>query len=143
MDVEAAQHVKGGASNATEPTAGGRHAVDESDFGKTMLDEITQLKKKQKEAREIKVAIAKKLRNAERRRKRLKQRAKQLSDADLLAVISLRNHEKAAGQNDGEEEEEDDDENAEINPDDSGAGPSSSGATPKASRTSKTKKRRG
>ena len=41
--------------------------------------------------------MAKQLRNAERRRKRLKQRASSLSDADLLAVISLRNHEKVAG----------------------------------------------
>ena len=39
--------------------------------------------------------MSKELRNAERRRTRLKKRAKQLSDQDLLAVISLRNHEKA------------------------------------------------
>ena len=41
--------------------------------------------------------MSKNLRNAERRRSRLKKRAKALSDADLLAVISLRNHEKALG----------------------------------------------
>ena len=39
--------------------------------------------------------MSKELRNAERRRTRLKRRARQLSDQDLLAVISLRNHEKA------------------------------------------------
>ena len=92
--------MKGGASaeptaEVAEPTAAGGDAADAVDVGKTMLEEIAQLKKKQKEARDAKLAVGKQLRNAERRRKRLKQRAKQLSDADLLAVISLRNHEKA------------------------------------------------
>ena len=105
-----------------------------------MLDDILQLKKKQKEARDAKLAVGKDLRNAERRRKRLKQRARQLSDSDLLAVISLRSHEKALGQRDSAQEE-DDHEDAEKNPDNSGAGPSS-GATPKASTKSRSKKQR-
>ena len=86
------------------------------------------------------MAVGKQLRNAERRRKRLKQRAKQLSDSDLLAVISLRNHEKALGQRDSAQDEEDR-EDAESKPDDLGAGPSS-GATPKASTKSRSKKQR-
>ena len=68
-----------------------------ADVGKSMLEEIAQLKKQQKEAKDAKLAVGKQLRNAERRRKRLKKRASKLSDADLLAVISLRNHEKAVG----------------------------------------------
>ena len=105
-----------------------------------MLEEIALLKKKQKEAREAKLAVGRQLRNAERRRKRLKQRAKQLSDSDLLAVISLRNHEKTLGQRNSAPDEEDH-EDAESIPDDPGAGPSS-GVTPKASTKPSSKKQR-
>ena len=69
----------------------------------SMLDEIQALKAKQKEAREAKKKISKDLRNAERRRQRLKKRAKALSDADLLAVMTLRQHEKALGRKDNVE----------------------------------------
>ena len=79
-----------------------------NDPGKDLLDEISALKEQQKKAREEKQAITKELRNANRRRQRLKRRAKALSDADLLAVISLRNHEKALGRHPSAEEEEDD-----------------------------------
>ena len=153
---EAAQHVKGGASSAAEPTVGaaaeptagaakptaGRGgATDKVDLGKNMLEEIAKLKKEQHAAREAKKAVGKQLRNAERRRKRLKQRAKQLSDADLLAVISLRHHEKTMGQRDSATDEGDH-EDAKSNPDDPGAGPSS-GATSKATTEPSSKKQRG
>ena len=72
-----------------------------------------------------------------RRRKRLKQRAKQLSDTDLLAVISLRNHEKTVAR--GEQESKKD---TESDPGDLGAGPSSCGAAPQASAQSSSKKKR-
>ena len=147
MASEVAHPVKGGASNAAEPTAGaaeptaaGGHATDPVDLGKNMLEEIAQLKKKQKEARDAQLAAGKQLRNAERRRKRLKQRAKQLSDADLLAVISLRNHENALGQRDSATGEEDD-EDAKSIPDDPGAS-SSSAATSKATTKPSSKKPR-
>ena len=48
------------------------------------------------------------MRNAERRSSRLKRRAKALSDQDLLAVISLRNHEKALGKSGADVQEEED-----------------------------------
>ena len=100
MAAKVAQHVKGGASSAAEPTAGERDAV--ADVGKSMLEEIAALKQKQKEARDAKVlALAQRqLRNAERRRSRLKKRARMLSDGDLLAVISMRNHERNMVQRD-------------------------------------------
>ena len=85
LAVEAAKHVESGADEQNR------------DLTKDSRLEITKLKQKQKEAREAKVALGKQQRNAERRRKRLKQRAKQLSDSDLLAVISMRSHEKAWG----------------------------------------------
>ena len=130
MAAEVAQRVKGGASSAAEPTAG--HARDgAADVGKSMLEEIMVLKQKQKEAREAKLLAAKKLRNAERRRSRLKKRARLLSDQDLMAVISMRNHEKTLSQRDSAPDEGVD-ENAKPLLDDLEAGPSS-GATPKAS----------
>ena len=81
-----------------------------ADPGKDLLDEILVLKDQQKKAKEAKKAITKELRNANRRRQRLKKRAKALSDADLLAVISLRNHEKALGRGPSADEDEDDEE---------------------------------
>ena len=93
-----------------EPTARRGNRYPGNDPGKDLLDEISALKEQQKKAREEKQAITKELRNANRRRQRLKRRAKALSDADLLAVISLRNHEKALGRHPSAEEEEDDEE---------------------------------
>ena len=145
---EAAQHVKGGASSAAEPTAGAAEptagtggATDVVDLGKNMLEEIRKLKQEQQAARVAKMAVTKQLRNAERCRQRLKQRAKQLSDADLLAVISLRNHEKSMSQRDSATDEGDH-EDAKSNSADPGAGPSS-GAQSKASTEPSSKKQRG
>ena len=90
-----------------EPTARPRRSAV-ADAGKDLLDEITALKERQKNAQDAKKAITKELRNANRRRQRLKKRAKALSNADLLAVISLRNHEKVLGRDTGLEESDDD-----------------------------------
>ena len=86
-DAEAVRSEPTAASSSGQPV----------DPGKSILDDITALKAQQRKLREEKKALARDLRNAERRRSRLKKRAKALSDADLLAVISLRNHEKALG----------------------------------------------
>ena len=131
---EDAKRLTGAAISRAEPTAGGPGANSKVDVGKSMLDEISLLKQQQKEAWEARKMVQKQLRNAERRRKRLKQRAKQLSDADLLAVISLRHHEKTLSQRDGR------DEDAESMPDDPGA--ASSGEAPKASTKPSSKKQR-
>ena len=140
---EVAHPVKGGAANASEPTAADKEpATAGSDAGKSMLEEIAQLKKKWKEAKEARAAVAKQLRNAERRRKRLKRRASKLSDADLLAVISLRNHEKAVGGQGDTATDEGDDENAKCIPGDAGAS-SSSAAPSKATTQPMSKKPRG
>ena len=132
-----AHPLKGGAGSACEPTAAEQQPAAAADLGKSMLEEIAQLKKQQKEAKDAKVALGKQLRNAERRRKRLKQRASSLSDADLLAVISLRNHEKVAGllaaTGEGDEEK------AKERQDDPGA--SSSSAAPSQATTKPTSKK--
>ena len=126
---EVAHPVKGGAGSACEPTAAEQQlAAAGADVGKSMLEEIAQLKKQQKEAKDAKVALGKQLRNAERRRKRLKKRASKLSDTDLLAVISMRNHEKALADQGEPATDEGDEENAKCIPGDAGA--SSSSAAP-------------
>ena len=91
-----------------EPTAASSsgQAVDP---GQSILVAISTLKAQQKKLRDDKKALSRDLRNAERRRSRLKKRAKQLSDADLLAVISLRNHERALGSAAQQESESDSD----------------------------------
>ena len=80
----------------SEPTAASSSGLP-VDFGKSIIDDITALKQQKKKLRDQKAALTRDLRNAERRRSRLKKRAKALSDLDLLAVISLRNHEKSLG----------------------------------------------
>ena len=135
---EVAHPVKGGAGSACEPTAAEQvPAAIGADVGKSMLEEIAQLKKQQKEAKDAKLAVGKQLRNAERRRKRLKKRASKLSDSDLLAVISLRNHEKVAGLLAATDEG--DEENAKEIQDDPGA--SSSSAAPSKATTKPTSKK--
>ena len=125
-----AHPLKGGAGSACEPTAAEQQPAAAADLGKSMLEEIAQLKKQQKEAKDAKVALGKQLRNAERRRKRLKKRASKLSDTDLLAVISMRNHEKAVGGKGDTATEEGDEENAKCIPGDAGASSSSAAPAP-------------
>ena len=117
----------GGERPGREPTARPRRSAV-ADPGKDLLDEITKLKDQQKKAKEAKKAITKELRNANRRRQRLKRRAKALSDADLMAVISLRNHEKALGQKASAAEEEEDDEDSESEEENTGTGSAPSDA---------------
>ena len=134
---EDAKRLTGAAISRAEPTAGGPGANGAVDVGRSMLDEISVLKKQQKEAWEAKKMVQKQLRNAERRRKRLKKRASKLSDSDLLAVISLRNHEKVAGLLAATDEG--DEENAKEIQDDPGA--SSSSAAPSKATTKPTSKK--
>ena len=55
-----------------------------------LTDRINLLKEQQKKIKADKKDIAKVLKNACKRRKRLKQKARQLTDADLLDVIQMR-----------------------------------------------------
>lgn len=63
---------------------------------KTILPEIVRLKNEQKALMAQKKKVQKELKNAEKRRNRLKKRARLLTDDDLIAVVSLRTQEKAA-----------------------------------------------
>ena len=51
---------------------------------------ISPLKREQKDMRAARKKLTKDLKNAEKRRTRLKKRARQLSDADLVAVLQMR-----------------------------------------------------
>ena len=59
-------------------------------------ERIANLKKLQQEEKATRQRVAKELRNEERKRRRLKDRAKQLTDEDLLAVLCLRRETKRA-----------------------------------------------
>ena len=112
-----------------------------ADPGRTMLAEIQALKEEQKKVRDDRKEVTKKLRNAERRRRRLKTRANRLSDSDLLAVISLRNYERAQGSRGTVEEEDDDESDSEQEAEAVGAATSASSSVPKAASTPKKRAR--
>ncbi len=57
---------------------------------------IARLKREQDEVRASRKRVTKELKNAQKRKQRLKKRAKQLSDTDLVSVLQLRASEKAA-----------------------------------------------
>ena len=58
---------------------------------------IIQLKVDAAELRKKRVAVSKDLKNAMKRTKRIRDRAKQLSDADLVAVLRMRTEQKLGG----------------------------------------------
>ena len=58
--------------------------------GSDLLGGIARLKAEQKALREERKRVTKELRNAEKKRQRLKRKAKELTDKDLLEVLELR-----------------------------------------------------
>ena len=58
--------------------------------GAALVPEIARLKSEQTALREQRKKLAKDLKNAEKRRSRLKKRVKLLTDTDLVAVMMLR-----------------------------------------------------
>ena len=60
-----------------------------------VLEDINRLLEEQKRVREEKKQLAKDLRNAQRRRRRLKHKARLLSQADLAQVLALRQEEES------------------------------------------------
>ena len=53
-------------------------------------DKLTELRNKRGELKKVRKDVQKELRNCQRRRQRLKRNARQLSNADLLEVLELR-----------------------------------------------------
>ena len=60
-----------------------------------ILGNIRALKEEQKTLRDQRKVVSKQLRNEEKRRMRLRKRARQLSDVDLVAVLKMRSDVKA------------------------------------------------
>ena len=60
-----------------------------------ILGNIKALKKQQKNLRDERLKVGKQLRNEEKRRMRLRKRARQLSDGDLVALLKMRSVGKA------------------------------------------------
>ena len=61
-----------------------------------LLAQIQKLKQDQADARKVRQKIAKDLRNAQRRKRRLKTRARMLTNDDLVAVLLMRQKSGAA-----------------------------------------------
>ena len=59
-------------------------------IGDAAADEVAALQLRRKELRQERDAVSKDLRNAERKRQRLLERARGLSDDDLLALVAAR-----------------------------------------------------
>ena len=77
----------GGSGTAAAASSSGPAAANAEEG---LLQSIARLKKEQAEARASKLTISTAIKNAEKKRLRLNKRARQLSDTDLLAVITMR-----------------------------------------------------
>jgi hypothetical protein len=64
--------------------------------GEQLGESIARLRHEQDAVRANRKRVTKELKNAQKRKQRLKKRAKQLSDTDLVSVLQLRASEKAA-----------------------------------------------
>ena len=82
---------KGKARNRAKPKASAAVKRVEDVLDKdTLSEQIRLLKDSQNEAKARRVALARDLRNTERRKSRLRKRARMLTDEDLLQVLMLR-----------------------------------------------------
>jgi hypothetical protein len=73
-----------------------REPTDDGTPGKSVSGEIAALKAEQTRLRDEKKKVAKVLRNAEKRKQRLKTKAKALTDEDLVTVLKMRAEKLAA-----------------------------------------------
>ena len=74
-------------ADAEDPASAEKHADKKLP---SLAQKIENLKKQQAEQRQERQKLAQELKNAQRKRRRLKERARGLSDADLATVIALR-----------------------------------------------------
>ena len=68
-----------------------------------ILGHIKALKEQQKNLKDERKRVSKVLRNEEKRRMRLRKRARQLSDGDLVALLKMRSDAKETGPAPGED----------------------------------------
>jgi hypothetical protein len=75
--------------------------------GKSLYEQIAELKEEQKKAQEEKKRVARELRNASRRKGRVMRKARELNNRDLAEVITMRQEVAKAKQIKAEQEEGD------------------------------------
>ena len=90
-DVAGSNDASTASSSAASSSGGGDGEGPHS----ALLAGIAKLKEEQKALRNERKRVAKELKNAEKKRSRLKAKAKQLTDEDLLQVLHLRAAAKA------------------------------------------------
>jgi chromosome segregation ATPase len=83
------------AASSTTAAAASLTALMSEAQSENPVHELKDLKEKAAQLRKEKKELARRLRNAERKQKRLKEKAKLLSDQDLLSVIIMRRDKKA------------------------------------------------
>ena len=82
-DVSAAIDAAEGRLRSQEPPAGNTEPMN-------LLQQIEELRRTQKNLKDERKRVAKEVKNALKRKKRLKSRASQLTDDDLLEVLRMR-----------------------------------------------------
>lgn len=87
--ADAAATRETGATSPAEPAAAAT-VNGTTDGVPGLLAQIETLKKQQADARKVRQKIARDLRNAQRRKRRLKTKARMLSNDDLVAVLLMR-----------------------------------------------------
>lgn len=85
------------AASSANSAAASLTALIEGAQQENPVQELKDLKQKAAQLRKDKKELARQLRNAQRKQKRLKEKAKLLSDQDLLSVIIMRKDKKARG----------------------------------------------
>ena len=97
LGVAAGPAASEAAAAATTAAAASLTALMSEAQSENPVQELKDLKEKAAQLRKEKKELARQLRNAERKQKRLKEKAKLLSDQDLLSVIIMRRDKKARG----------------------------------------------
>ena len=79
-----------GAAFASDRTTASIIAAAGSDGKESLAQSIIRLKHEQQEGRDSRKRLSRELHNAQRRASRLKKRARQLTDGDLVEVLKMR-----------------------------------------------------
>jgi molecular chaperone GrpE (heat shock protein) len=95
-DAGAESEAAAGAAQAHQGLTAPGVAAAYPQGAKSLVKQIDDLKKQQAQARAERQKISRELRNAQRRKRRLKARARQLSNDDLVTVLLMRSDVGAA-----------------------------------------------
>ena len=96
LQQETVASEQGAGASAAETASCPETTRAASSSGSMLLDQIDKLKADQVALKATKAKLAKEMKNAVKRKKRLQGRASQLSDNDLVEVRRMRKHTKGA-----------------------------------------------